>query len=314
MLVSLPKQWTVSNGLSKGDEVHIEASQNMLSIAAGGEARRTKDVTISYPLPEDENIAANVTGAYLLGCDLIHVKSVKSIPIWDRHEIRDSVRRLVGMEIIEEDRSAITAQFLLDATTLNPPEILKRMSAAVRGMYGDILDALVSRDRGNLETLAGRDDEINRQYFLLVRLIRDAITDPKLADIFNLESINVMDYRIAANIIEGIGDAIVDLANDLRSTSVGADELGRIYSVVSSLPQMEELCIDSFVGNDRRLAIAAIAMHRDIQDAISSLRNSLHDRSPVSIDFLDILYAFDRIERSWADIADLVKPVYHTSD
>ena len=308
VLVSLPKEWADANGLSKGDEVRMEAGQNTLSI--GGEARRVKDVTISYPLPEEENIVANVTGAYLLGYDLIRVKSAKSIPVLDRQKIRDSVRRLAGMEIVGEDASTITAQFLLDASTLSPPGMLRRMSATVLGMFGDVLDALVSADRANLGTLSGRDDEVNRQYFLLVRLIRNAITDRRLADAFNLESIDVMDYRIAANILEETGDATVELAAALQDTALGDGELRRIYSVARDLPRMERLCIDAFVDSNRRLAIDAIAMHRSIQEAISSLRDPLQDRSRVSIDFLDMLYAFDRIERSWADIADLVKPVY----
>ena len=314
ILVSLPKQWIDENELAKGDEVQIEVGQNTLTITIGNEIRPTKDVTISYPLPEEENIVANITGAYLLGYDLIHIRRVKSIPIQDRQNIRDSIRKLVGMEIVEEEASTISAQFLLDAATLNPQRILKRMSAIVLGMFGDVLDALVSKDRSNLQTLSSRDDEVNRQYFLLVRLIRNAITDKRLANAFNLENINVMDYRIAANILEGTGDTIVELAGALLKTSVGSDELGRIHAVVRGLPQIEEWAIEAFVNNDRRRAIEAITLHKRSQDRITAMRNSLQDGSQVPIDFLDILYMFDRVERSWADIADLVKPVYGRSD
>ena len=81
--------------------MQIEVGQNTLTITIGNEMRPTKDVTISYPLPEEENIVANITGAYLLGYDLIHIRRVKSIPIQDRQNIRDSIRKLVGMEIVE---------------------------------------------------------------------------------------------------------------------------------------------------------------------------------------------------------------------
>lgn len=313
-MVSLPKQWVDANGLAKNDEAQIDISQNTLTVTVGGEGRPAKDVTVSYPLPEEENVAANITGAYLLGYDLIHIKSVTSIPIQDRQSIRDSMRRLVGMEIVEETASTVTAQFLLDATTLNPRKILKRMSAIVLGMFGDVLDALVSKDRSNLQTLPSRDDEINRQYFLSVRLIRNAITDRRLADAFNLENIDVVDYRVAANILEGTGDAIVELAGALLDTSVRNHDLEQIYFAVRNLPQMGEQAVNAFVSNDRRLAIEAIASHKQNQARIASLRSSLQGRRQVQIDFLDLLYMFDRVERSWADIADLVKPIYGGSE
>jgi hypothetical protein len=76
---------------------------------------------------------------------------------------------------------------------------------------------------------------------------------------------------------------------------------------------MGEQAVDSFVSNDRRLAIEAITSHRENQEKIASLRGSLRGRSQVPIDLLDILYMFDRVERSWVDIADLVKPIYGRS-
>lgn len=313
ILVSLPKAWVDANGLTKNDEAQIEINHNTLSITAGGETRPANDVTISYPLQEEDNIAANITGAYLLGYDLIHIRGVRSIPIQERQSIRDALRRLVGMEIVEEDAATITAQFLPDAATLNPQKILKRMGGLVLGMFEDTLAALVSEDRSNLMTLPSRDSEVNRQYFLSVRLVRNAITDRRLADAFNLENVDVMDYRVAANILEATGDAIVELAEALSRTSIRRGDLEQVHSVAGHIPRMGEQAVDSFVSNDRRLAIEAITSHRENQEKIASLRGSLRGRSQVPIDLLDILYMFDRVERSWVDIADLVKPIYGRS-
>ncbi|GAG97889.1 unnamed protein product, partial [marine sediment metagenome] len=104
-----------------------------------------------------------------------------------------SMRRLVGMEIIEEDASHINMQFLLDATTLNPAKILKRISSIALGMYDDVLTGLISDDKSNLQTLSNRDVEVNRQYFLLVRLIRSTLVDRRLSNAFNLENIDILD-------------------------------------------------------------------------------------------------------------------------
>ena len=72
ILVSLPKEWVDANNLDKGNQVEIETGQDSISISANKETRPTKELVISYPLPKEENIVANITGAYLLGFDIIH--------------------------------------------------------------------------------------------------------------------------------------------------------------------------------------------------------------------------------------------------
>jgi len=116
LLVSLPKEWVDANNLEKSSQVEIETGQDSISISANKEIRPTKELQISYPLPKEENIVADITGAYLLGYDIIQINSKTTIPGEDREKIRNSMRRLVGMEIIEEDASHINMQFLLDAT------------------------------------------------------------------------------------------------------------------------------------------------------------------------------------------------------
>ena len=309
-LVSLPKDWVDSNQLTKNAEVELETGQDSITITANKESRPSKEIVISYPLPHEENIVADLTGAYLLGYDVIIIKGKTSIPIGDREKIRNSMRRLVGMEIVEEDSTTINMQFLLDATTLNPQKILKRISNIVLGMYNDTISGLIDEERSNLRTIANRDDEVNRQYFLLVRLIRSTMVDKRLASAFNLENIDILDYRIAANLLEGAGDTVVELANSVYSTTISKPYLKKIYDVTKNFELMEAKTIDGFINNDRKLAIEAITLHKTFEEKIQSIKSSLENKKQIPIDYLDLVYMFERVERSWADIADLVKPIY----
>ena len=310
ILVSLPKDWVEANHLDKSIEVELETSDNTISITAGKTERPSKEVVISYPLPQDENIVANITGAYLLGYDIIRIKAKTTIPAEDREKIRNSMRRLVGMEIVEEDSSNVNVQFLLDAATLNPQKILKRISSIALGMFNDISISLISDDRSNLQTLSHRDDEVDRQYFLLVRLIRSTISDKRLATAFNLENIDVLDYRIAANILETTSDTLVEIANSLSSTTLSKNDLKKIYELTKDIESIHQKSIDAFIEQNRSLAIDAIASHRKFQRKISDIRSSIEQKNQLQIDLLDLIYMFERVSRSWADVADLVKPVY----
>jgi len=310
ILVTLPKEWVDANKLHKSSQVEIETGQDSLSISLNREQRPSKDIVISYPLPKDENIVADITGAYLLGYDLIKIQGKKSIPIEDREKIRSSMRRLVGMEIIDEDATNINMQFLLDETTLQPEKILKRISALALGMYNDVVTGLLSDDKSNLLTLSNRDVEVNRQYFLLVRLIRSSMIDVRLAGTFSLENIDILDYRVAANILENAGDIIVELGNSIANTSLSQSDLKQLYEIVKDFEETAKKSINAFTQNDRSLAIQAISQYKKYQEKMSKFRISLQKKKQLPINYLDLIYMFERVIKSWDDLVDLVKPIY----
>ena len=310
ILVSLPKEWIDANNLDKSNQVEIETNQNNLSIRTQLNKRPSKEVEISYPLPKGESIVPTITGAYLLGFDIIKIVGKSPISIDDRESVRGSMRRLVGMEIIDEDATNISVQFLLDETSVNPQNILKRMSSIALGMFSDVVLALESGDKTNLETIANRDAEINRQYFLLVRLIRSTIMDTRLAGIFNLENIDILDYRIAANTLEIAGDTVVELSQSLIKSNLSKTELKKLYDFAKDMDKIQIKSIDSFISNDRSLAINAINLQRNNSIKISKIRSSLESKKQISLVLFDLIYMFEKILQSWSDITDLVKPTY----
>ncbi len=310
ILVSLPKEWIDANKLDKSAQVEIETTQNNLSIRTQQSKRPSKEIEISYPLPKGENIVANITGAYLLGYDIIKIIGKSPISVNDRENVRASMRRLVGMEIVDEDATNISVQFLLDETSINPQNILKRMSSIAVGMFSDVLLSLKSDDKTNLETISNRDAEINRQYFLLVRLIRSTIMDTRLAGIFNLENIDILDYRIAANTLESAGDTIVELSQSLLKSDLSKIEQKKLYDFAKDMEEIQTKSIDSFISNDRSLAITAIELQTNNSEKISKIRSSLENKKQIPLAFFDLLYMFEKILQSWSDITDLVKPSY----
>ena len=309
-MVSLPKEWIDANNLDKTNQVEIETNQNNLSIRTQLSKRPSKEIEISYPLPKGESIVPTITGAYLLGFDIIRIVSKSPISFSDRESVRGSMRRLVGMEIIDEDATNISVQFLLDETSVNPQNILKRMSSIALGMFSDVVSSLETGDKTNLQTIANRDAEINRQYFLLVRLIRSTIMDTRLAGVYNLENIDILDYRIAANTLEIAGDTVVELSESLIKSNLSKIELKKLYGFAKDIEEIQTKSIDSFISNDRSLAINAITLQRSNFSKISKIRSSLESKKQISLALFDLIYMFEKILQSWSDITDLVKPSY----
>lgn len=318
-MISLPSEWIKSNKLTKGSTVPIEINRdNTISIFPSQEDAddKTKEVTITYSPASMDTLVNQVYGAYLLGYDMIRIKAGLQISFDDADRIKKAMRKLVGLEIIDEDGLNITAQFLLDENTLDAEKILRRMSSIVAGMYRDVLDAIRSKENSIGRVISGRDDEVDRQYFLLVRLIRSAMMDQKLAGKLNLSNIDILDYRIAANHLESAGDSIVDLASSIHGLARSHFAEG-IIEASSLVEKMQEKSVAAFVNQNRSESNNVVKLYENFVKLLNSVkeqathRESSNPQSTIAV--LNMTYSMDNIARCWVDVADLVKPVHLTA-
>ena len=315
ILISLPSQWVKSNNLKKGNIVPVDINRdNSISIFPSEDtADETKEVTIPYSAAAMDTLVNQVYGAYLLGYDVIRIKAGSPISFEDADRIKKAMRKLVGLEIVDEDGLHISAQFLLDANTLDAEKILRRMSAIVAGMYRDLLEAIRSKENSIRRVIGGRDDEVDRQYFLLVRLIRSAMMDQKLAGKLNLSNIDILDYRIAANLLESAGDYIVDLSGAMQDFS-RIRVVDPIVEAGALVERMQEKSVAAFVNKNRAESNVVVKTYDEFNKIINSIKGSAESKNPESaIAVLNLTYSMDKIARCWVDVADLVKPVHLTA-
>ena len=315
ILISLPSQWIKSNNLKKGNIVPVDINRdNSISIFPSDDmAEEAKEVTIPYSVVTMDTLVNQVYGAYLLGYDVIRIKANSQISFEHADRVKKAMRKLVGLEIVDEDGFNISAQFLLDANTLDAEKILRRMSAIVAGMYRDLLDAIKLKENSIRRVISGRDDEVDRQYFLLVRLIRSAMMDQRLAGKLNLSNIDILDYRIAANLLESAGDYIVDLAGTMQDLSriKVMDEIAEAGALVE---KMQEKSVTAFVNKNREESNVVVKTYDRFNEILNSVKSGAESKNPESaIAVLNLTYSIDKIARCWVDVADLVKPVHLTA-
>jgi hypothetical protein len=135
--------------------------------------------------------------------------------------------------------------------------------------------------------------------------------DQKLAGKLNLSNIDILDYRIAANLLESAGDYIVDLATSFYdlSTTKSVDKIAEAGVLVG---KMQEKSVAAFVNKNRSESIVVVKTYERFREII----NSVKDESPntkSAITVLGLTYAMDKIARCWVDVADLVKPLHLTA-
>ena len=66
------------------------------------------------------------------------------------------------------------------------------------------------------------------------------MVDRRLAGIFNLENIDILDYRIAGNILETAGDTIVDLSKSITGTSLSGTDQKKIYEFAKDIESIQK--------------------------------------------------------------------------
>ena len=315
-LVSLPANWVRQNQLKKGDTIQMELSNdNSIAILPSKDGNGIiRGFGIDYPARVMDILINQLFGAYLLGYDNIRIKARTPIDYEDREKILTASGKLVGLEIVDEDSLNINFQFLIDASSLDAAKILRRMNSIIKGMMRDGLKAIVNKDTKPIKLIIRRDDEIDRQYFLLVRLIRSAILNQRLARKLNLSNIDILDYRVAASHLESAGDYVSEFSSSipkLWGTGFG-NEIVEAGMIVDN---MQHRSISAFIAKDNLLSEEVVKMYLNFSNlSVSIKEKSTKGSQPdPNISILNCIYSLDRIAKCWVDIADLVKPGYPKS-
>lgn len=314
VLMSLPAEWIKTLGLKKGDILSIENNHdNSITIfPARDRNSQGTEITIHLFDLSHDKLINQIYGAYLLGYDLIKIVGRTQIDYENREIIKKAMRNLIGLEIVDEDGLNMTIQFLLDARSMNISKILKQMSSIVNGTHRDIVSAMKTGET-NIDLLVrGRDDEVNRQYFLIVRLIRTAMMDRRLASSLDLSNIDILDYRIAANHLENAGDLISKLSSQL-SGSFDEIKYKKIIEGNYLILEMQEKSISGFITKDTEKSSQVVTLFNKFNAISNFIKNDyikLEGNYQSVLNIINIIYTMDEIAKCWVDIADLIKPVY----
>ncbi|MEM1565707.1 MAG: PhoU domain-containing protein [Candidatus Bathyarchaeia archaeon] len=307
--VCLPKEWAERYGLKRGSIVAVnETSDGKLLIDPEYGAAPPARVVVLEPGPY---LGREIIGKYLLGFDIIRVEAKESISFETREIVKKTVSRLIGLEIVEEDYSKIVLQCLLEPASFPPEKILRREYMIVAGMHRDVVNALVNGDVHMARSVVARDEEVNRLYFLLVRILRTIIQNPSLSEKLGLQPIECLDYRLTASLVENIGDECVRAAFKVLGLK-GAKIIEAIkklmvefYAVVF---EAQEDALKAFFEGDIALAENVRSMRAQIEKTLEAIEKNSKEQGEIMPYLLAAVSALRQIYEHSVDIADLVMP------
>jgi len=307
--VCLPKGWAERNGLDRGSLVALsETVDGRLALDAKYGVEPAPQVVVIKPTP---HLDREIVGKYLLGYDIIRVEAKERISPSDRERVKQAASRLIGLEIIEEDYAKIVMQCLLEPSAFPPEKILRREYSIASSMHRDAVTALIEGDVHLAKNVISRDNEVNRLYFLLVRILRTVIQNPGLSEKLMIRPIDCLDYRLTANLVESIGDQSAQVAEN--ATKLGtkiAKELSQpLLKLHDVVYKSHENALKALFSRDVSVAESVRAEQETITTVFHEIEKIAHNQ-PIELapHVLAAASSMNRIYDHSVDIADLVMP------
>lgn len=307
--VCLPRAWAKQNGLTKGTLVNLEiTNEGKLLVDAEYNVEQQPKIA---SLNVGPYLSREIIGRYLLGYDIINIEAKDRIDYAVRNIVKSTASSLAGLEIVEETSSKISLQSLMQqASSFIPEKILHRNYAIVAGMTRDAANSFIYGDVELAKNVIERDAESNKLYFLLVRILRTIIQNPSFSEKLGITPIECLDYRLAASLIEGIGDACVQVASKtitLNGVKLSGELRKLLFDLQTVCCEAHEQALKSFITKDIRMAENVRNLREKIDETYASIeqvaKNSSVDLMPqilAAASFIRQIY-----ERS-VDMADLV--------
>ncbi len=299
-LVTIPKAWAKRVGLGAGSVVSYEERQDgrLLLSPKIDEDRAPLEVV----LDASPFVRREIIERYLLGYDIIRVQSKDSLPPDVREEVRKTTKRLVGLEVLEEDSRRIVLQCLVEPSLLNPERILRRLEMLSMPMQLDAVQSFVSSNGGLSKGVVERDEEVDRWYFLLVRLVRAAI-----ADTYLLEKIKVSSVDLLASYIENFADYAVTIAENTQADlPIPREEQALLEKIGQSVNAMYKDAVGSVLSRDLKLASSVGPRFKEAKRQLSEAEAKVAGSSrPLVNHLVAVIIALNRMCEISVDISDL---------
>src|SRR6266540_6236851 len=304
-LVTIPKAWAKRVGLAQGSVVSYEERQDgrlLLSPRIDEERPPLEVILEASPFVRREIIER-----YLLGYDIIRIQSKDSLSPETRDEVRKTTKRLVGLEVLEEDAKKIVLQCLMEPSLLNPERILRRLEMLSMPMQIDAVQAFVDSNTELANGVVERDEEVDRWYFLLVRLVRAAIADTYLLEKIKVSSVDCLDFRLLASYIENFADYSVTIAENTQTdVQVPKEEQTLLEKIGQAVNSMYKDAVGSVLSRDLKLASSVGPRFKEAKRQLSDAEAKVAGSSrPLVNHLVAVIIALNRMCEISVDISDL---------
>lgn len=217
--VTLPKEWVENAELSAGDVVGFSPQPDG-SLAVYPHARTRSPGSRFEAEIADEDVGAvfrTIVAAYLNGYDVIVLRSRRPLPASVRRAVRQASKRIIGLQVTEEDAHGITLQDFMDPKEFHIEKALRRMQAICRAMQEDALKVFQQPMDPEDTSFQERDDEVDSLYWIVNKQYHAILRDPSYAQRMGVNANQALNHLMVARLIERTADHAGRIAENVQA-------------------------------------------------------------------------------------------------
>jgi len=285
--ISLPKEWLDKNKLGKGSTVYIhEQTDTELVITPHLTEPQTivqKIVTIPIDGKSLDTVQREITAAYVNNANTIDL--IGESIAQHAKTIREMLHDFVALEVAEQTATKISAKDMLNLQEISVDKSVKRMDIIVRTMLQDCLSTATGKDLS--ESVSVRDDDVNRLYFLLVRLLKSALSNNAMATQLELAPNAILGNWMLIHHLEQFADEVKQVCS--QCAKLDGKQRKNVTALVAALNQDYLDVMKAAHAKDKKLADEVARRRAERQEASASLDADLsHGCSSISSLISDI--------------------------
>jgi len=216
--VSIPKEYARELKLEKGDSVLLraEADGTLRLIPSTGAEKPSRATIRVEQVRSGEMLVRLMVGAYALGYDSVEVVGKEPLDRETAELVVRTIKRLMGLEVVESDRRRIVGQSFTDPTKFPVDSLIKRLQILVSQSLEDVVQALERDQAGHLKEVAAVQEEVDELYWLILRQLLVALSRRELAAEIGIESpLHASGDRVSAKALDEIGNIVKGMAEEL---------------------------------------------------------------------------------------------------
>ena len=268
--VALPKEWISKSGLKKGDKVFIMPNNNgeLMISSEFKKANMEKKTSINLEGKNEDEIARELISAYIGGYNTIRVSGSEE----KMRIIKTKSKKFLNLELIENNGKEGVFRDLLDIENLDIANFMKRMDNNIKEMFS-ILSNISENKKTNsnaLKELEEIDNDVNKFYFLVWRLMNLGIDNPSIQSHLKINPKALVTFFWIAYNLEHIGDELKKTAKKISQTTEKSPHLTNTINLTKNL---YDSSIKSFFDRNKELSKEVILKKEEITKMCEKLSN-----------------------------------------
>ena len=212
--ISLPKDWVKKHNLKEKNELMLyEANDRSLVLTPHHvSAKKSNEINLNI---DDylNNIGQILFSVYYFGMENINLFSKNGISKNTEIKIRKTLTHMSGTEITYEDKNNIKIKVFLDKSKIDILQVIYRIVLIIESSITSLIGEF------NIEEIRMNENEIDRLYHLISKIISLSLTDTGILQSSNINySSLIPSYFLIGKKLENIADNINHISEHLNSS------------------------------------------------------------------------------------------------